>query len=309
MSHLDAAQKTARDADKAELSALHNMNASIDEGLVDESISGESEDLIQTEFDEFDLEEYARQDCYNDSLQGKIREEIENRSDLLGELYPFELRYSSLHYKTSGPTGSKVYETLLRVSTASTRQGADWNSLAASFEQLSAWAIKEFFQCRKAWWTGVGSGNPFKDLVDRIHQETGELEWNPDPNFPVSASNVNDAGLDFINYRNLIDMRKGGIFYFGQSACGNDWSSKIKLDLRESRYKRFFREPYANPVKVFTIPYLLASDHEKMLKATSDLRGLVFDRSRLTRLLSSMRDDEDVAAEIGNIHALAEKCS
>ncbi|MYB34065.1 MAG: hypothetical protein F4X92_02850 [Gammaproteobacteria bacterium] len=229
---------------------------------------------------------------------------------MLKDFYPFELRQSSLHYSSSRLDGNNVYESLLLVSLAEKRQGADWKSLVDSFELLSSWAIKEFFQCGNVWQTGAGSACSLEDVIGRIHEVTGELEWAPDKNFPSSVVSVKDAGLDFISHRNLIDLRKGGgIFYFGQSACGNDWPSKVKIDLRENRYKRFFREPYANPVKVFTIPYLLASSHEKMLEATSDLCGLVFDRSRLTSLLCGMLDDSDVKEEISRVYTLAEKCN
>ncbi|MYB35034.1 MAG: hypothetical protein F4X92_07935, partial [Gammaproteobacteria bacterium] len=66
MSRLDTAQRTARDADQVELSALKKSNASIDEGLTDEFISGESEDFIQIEVEDLETEEYARQDQYDD---------------------------------------------------------------------------------------------------------------------------------------------------------------------------------------------------------------------------------------------------
>ncbi len=140
-------------------------------------------------------------------------------------------------------------------------------------------------------------------------KKTGELEWNPDPNFPRSLSNVKDAGLDFINYRNLVDTRTGKIFYFGQSACGNDWPSKVKNELKRNRYSKFFRSPYANPVKVFTMPYLITSSNETMLAAMDELSGLVFDRARLTKLIWEMGRNNDVNERIQKIMALAEKCS
>ncbi|MCY4226416.1 MAG: hypothetical protein OXF20_01730 [Gammaproteobacteria bacterium] len=69
---MDAAQKTTQNADRVEFYALHNQSASIDEGLTDESISGEFEDSIDSAMDDMDSEEYARHDQCSDTQQGKI---------------------------------------------------------------------------------------------------------------------------------------------------------------------------------------------------------------------------------------------
>ena len=309
MSYIDATQRIAQNADQVELHAFQKLNASIDEGLVDESISGEFEDLIQIEVDPLETEEWSKLDGYNDSQQGKILSELQSRSCLLGKLYPFDLRQSSLHYNSSKSIKCKVYETLLLTSLSTRRQGKDWLKLTDSFEKLSTWAIKKYFQCSEAWWTGANSAGTLQDFIGRIHKKTGELEWNPDPNLSGSLSKAKDAGLDFINYRSLIDHRPGGLFFYGQSACGDDWFAKTSHDLRENRHKNIFRQPYANPVQIFTIPYLITSNHEKMLLAASNISGLVFDRARLTNLLSDMLSEEIVKNELRNIYRLAkDKC-
>ena len=307
MSSLDSIQSTARNADQVELRAIQTSYASIDEGLVDEAISGEAEDLMQTEVDQHETEDYAKQDVYNDNQQGKIMVEIEKRSELLEELYPFDLKQSSLHYKNSSKGNNKIYETLLLISLTTNRRGKDWLKLVASFEKLSVWVTKYYFQCSEAWWTGAYGNNRFKEIIEDIRDETGELEWNPDPNFARYTKSAKDAGLDFINYRNLIDQRVGGLFFFGQSACGDDWFAKTQRDLRTNRLRKLFRLPYADPVKIFTIPYLLTSDHEKMLEAADNISGLVFDRARLTSLLTDMKNDKKVKKEIRNIYQLASK--
>ncbi len=307
MSSLDSIQKIAKNADQVEVRAFQMSYASIDEGLVDEAISGEAEDMIQIEGDPDETEEYAKQDMYNDNQQGKIMAEIQTRYELLGKLYPFVLKQSSLHYHEPSAGNNKIYETLLLISLMTNRQGKDWLDLVSSFEKLSAWVTKYYFQCSESWWTGSKGSNKFKDTIKEIHTKTKELEWNPDQNFRRSMNTVNDAGLDFINYRNLIDRRPGGLFFFGQCACGDNWFSKTQQDLRPSRLRRLFRQPYSNPVMILTIPYLISSDHEKILEAASYISGLVFDRARLTSLLSVMENDDDVMNEIANIYQLTIK--
>ena len=307
MSKIDAAQKTAKNADQVELRAYRMLNAPIDEGLVDETISGESEESVMTYDDPgADSEEWLKLDDYNESEQGKITDELQKRACLLGNLYPFNLQHFSLQYNPS-KSANKLYETLLLTSLATRRQGKDWLNLVDSFEQISTWAINKYFQCSEYWWTGANTTISLQDFINIIHNKTGELEWNPDSNLSGSVSNVKDAGLDFINYRNLIDYRVGGLFFFGQSACGDDWFAKTAHDLKENRYRHFFRPPYANPVRVFTIPYLITRNHEKMITAASNLSGLVFDRARLTTVLSGMQSDRKVKQEIQKIYRLADK--
>ncbi len=311
MSNMDVAQRTARNADQVELCAFRMASASIDEGLVDEAISGESEGSILAYDDpEEDSEEWLKLDDYNESEQGRIVDELQQRAGLLETLYPFELRQSSLHYKPSGSVRNKIYETLLLTSLTTRRQGRPWLRLVDSFERLSNQAVKTYFQCSDAWWTGSHSPGHLPDLIGDIHRITGELEWAPDPNLPDLADKANDAGLDFINYRNLGDFRVGGLFFFGQSACGDDWFTKTAHELRENRHRNLFRQPYAHPVRIFTIPYLITGNHEKMVEAASNISGLVFDRARLTNMLSRMQNDKDIHQEIDTIYRLADQeCS
>ena len=94
----------------------------------------------------------------------------------------------------------------------------------------------------------------------------------------------------------------------GKVLVGENWFSKTETDLRVQKLERIFRKPYANPVNLFTIPYLITSDdHLLMIKAASNISGIIFDRARLTKLLSHTKQDNDVEEEIRNIFCLADK--
>ena len=298
----------AENADQVELIALRNQYAVVSDGLDDEVISGEIEELMKVDQGPGVMESWSVLDTYNDSQQGMIMQELESRSHLLQTIYPFKLEHSALTYNNSEST-DKVYEALLMTALTTRRQGRYWLELVDSFEKLSALAVKEFFQCNEVWWTGASTNEQFKQLVEAIHENTSELEWNADPNLFNNHEQIKDAGLDFINYRRL-DQRAGGLFYFGQSACGRNWFSKTEQDLRPQKIERIFRMPYADPVKLFTIPYLITNDQQKMLRAANNFSGLIFDRARLTRLLIDMEGDAVVRQEIGNVYHLAsEKCN
>ena len=88
MSSLDSIQKIAKNADQVEVRAFQMSYASIDEGLVDEAISGEAEDMIQIEGDPDETEEYAKQDMYNDNQQGKIMQRFKRGTNYLGNSTP-----------------------------------------------------------------------------------------------------------------------------------------------------------------------------------------------------------------------------
>ena len=304
MRAIDVANK----ADQVERDALLKKYAEVSDGLADEIISGEIEDLMVVDDGQSEPGHWSNLDTYSDSMQGKIMQELQNRSILFSDIYPFELNHSRLKHKNPGSV-DKIYEALLLTSLTTRRQGKNWENLVESFEKLSAWAVKRFFQCDKIWWTGASNDEKFKQLIETITKETGELEWDPDPNISGKLKKIKDAGLDFINYRRL-DERVGGLFYFGQSACGQNWISKTEKDLRPRRIQRIFRMPYADPVKLFTIPYLITNDAEEMINAANNFSGLIFDRARLTRLLVQMQSEKNVKKEISNVHHLAsEECN
>ena len=275
------ALETAKNADQVELIAFQRGYAPISEGLADEEFSGEFEDLAISEIQNQD--DWMARDTFSDTELGSIKKEIENRAKLLTKSYPFNLNESSLSYSKSNQKKLKIYEALLLISTIHDRSGKQWKEVVDEFEKLSLNAVEVFFQCTKTWWTGANSERKFKDIIDDIHKHTGELEWNPDSKIIENYKRIQDAGFDFINYRQLTDNRAGGIFFFGQSACGQDWFNKITRDLRENKYERIFRKPYAAPVKIFVIPYLV--NEKTMIKALNNLSGLVFDRAVLTSLL------------------------
>ena len=89
----------AKNADQVELGAFRDGYAIVGDGLADEEISGELEELADN--DSGALEEWAAQDVYRDTEEGSIKKELELRSELLGRLYPFEMRGALLSYRNS----------------------------------------------------------------------------------------------------------------------------------------------------------------------------------------------------------------
>lgn len=294
---------TAKNTDQVELNAFQNGYAPISDGLTDEEISGEIEELLDTGPD--GSEEWAVRATYDDTEQGSIKAEIENRTDLLDTYYPFELRNSSLYYQNSHNQVLKIYECLLLISLTSNKKGRHWQTLNNSFEELSGSVVEKFFQCTWTWWTGANSKLNFQQIIEEIFKKTEELEWIPDFKAIGNPNKIKDAGIDFISYRRMVDKRVGGLFFFGQSACGGNWIHKTTTDLRASKYKRIFREPYAEPVKIFVIPHLL--NNSVMVKAKSDLSGLIFDRATLTRIVVDFANTDSETDEIRNFCKLVGK--
>ena len=300
--------KIAKNADQVEHEAFEKGYASFIDGLSDEEISGEIEDFIDLEpvgsSDSTMQENWATADVYIDKEQGLILSEIEKRAKLLKSNYPFLLTNSSLRYRTPSKNEPQIYEALLITSLITDRRGGNWSELVSSFENLSAKVIGNFFQCTKTWWTEANSDQQFKTIIDEIHKHTGELEWNPDRNIINNHKRIKDAGIDFINYRRLIEKRMGGLFFFGQSACGDNWFNKTKTDLRTGKYERIFRKPYAAPVKIFVIPYFV--NESVLVKANNNLSGLVFDRATLTHFLVNLVElEQDSTAELNTFCNLA----
>lgn len=298
----------AKNADQVEHEAVLRGYASTSDGLADEEISGELDDEISNEElflqPEFESETWAIKDEYLEVEESSTLQELKNRSAILGELYPFEIRNSSLKYLGDN-SESSIYETLLMISLLVEKNSLLFQrDIADNFERLSCMIAEHFFGCSTLWWTGAASENSFKDLIDQIHIDTQELEWSPTAIVFPTLREIKDGGIDLIAHRDIIDSRTGKIFVFGQSACGQDWIEKTKKDLDDAKLRHIFKLPFISPIKFLCMPYLHALDERIICLGTMNLEGAIFDRARITHLYNSHKDDATDRI-VGQMHVAA----
>ena len=98
-------QRVARDADQAEFNALLKKATVVDAGVYDGRVAGAMDD-----FDPGDSTvtvEWHRRDLEYDTATGLVSEEIERRTRILADAYPFAINGGQLKYLGSV---NRVYE-------------------------------------------------------------------------------------------------------------------------------------------------------------------------------------------------------
>ena len=214
-----------------------------------------------------------------------IANEIQRRQSLLGEAYPFTLDGNSIVYRQSF---TLAYEFCLAVSQAPDGLSKrPYNRLPIAFERLARDAAVLFLGCgaksyRTGWPSDKWEDRPtrFKDVIQVLHDRTGEWYWNPGPGRPGNLR-AKDEGLDFVAWKLMPDGRPGNLFLLGQCACGNDWASKFgDIDSSLHRLEDWIRPiSAARPLRVFAVPHHIANQTE--FYDANRRAGLTFDRARI----------------------------
>ena len=281
-------QRSTYDADQAEFLALKNGTVVVDAGIYDERVAGAMDDFES--HDSTVDTTWHGEDLKYDSAVGKILEEIERRSDVLGSKYPFSVRGGTLAYK---PGTNQFYEFFLAICNAPTITSGKHVYLPRVFERVSARLVAAYFGANSRFiHTGAPRdkevGSSFKEAMNTVAEETLEWRWGPEdgmPEEPVSG----DSGCDFIVWPLPPDGRRiGQLFILGQCACGNDWINKFN-DLTIKKLAKWFNPlSLVDPVRCFTTPYHVA---DAMLKEASREAGMVFDRARLVEISHEAADN------------------
>lgn len=272
-------QRIIKDADQTEFSAMLRDTVLIDAGLYDDRVSGAFDDFETN--DSTITEDWHALDLEYDSASSKVYQEIERRSIILGDAYPFKIKENQITYKESK---SYFYEFCLAISSAQNITTGENRHFPRIFERMCALLVKLYLgndsEC-----IHVGSprnpevGKKFIDAMKKVHDITSEWVWSPIQDFGSDPQTTGDEGLDFIAWKNTPDRRKGRIFIIGQCACGDDWDTKFN-DLTLGKIGKWFNPLcYVHPpVRAFSTPYHLSDIN--LMNAQSQA-GIVFDRTRL----------------------------
>lgn len=282
------AQRSASDADQAEFLALKSGSTVVDAGVYDERVAGAMDDFEARDVavDEF----WHSEDLKYDSAVGKIHEEVERRSLMMGTMYPFQLTGGTLAYV---PSGNLFYEFFLATCNAGTITSGEYVWLPRVFERLSARLVAAFFGTdSRCIHTGAPrdeeTGKSFRDAMVTVAEQTSEWRWGPDDGLPDEPVN-GDGGCDFVVWPSPPDGRAiGQLFILGQCACGNDWQTKFN-DLTIKKLQKWFNPlSVVDPVRCFTTPFHVT---DSILKEASREGGFVFDRARLVGISQQLADD------------------
>lgn len=298
-----ADQRAIDSADQAEMRAIIAGSAVPDSGVYDEVLSGEMEDL---EVGGPEMERWNRQDVAMDGEVGAVRDELEQRAEMLGGAYPFEITGGSLIHKE---TGTGFYEYCLGICSAPSITQRPFVKLPRSFERIAAVLIRHHLG---AAWQMFHTGAPrdpangmnfFKSMHKLSQVSSGGKEWRWDPahTYPQNPTISGDGGVDFVIWRPAPDKRIGQIYVVGQCACGNDWGNKFH-DISLGRLGKWFRPLSEVPVtRCFTTPFWLSPGN---FEAAHTDAGWTLDRGRLTLLAEEAAGDADFAVWLPQLPGL-----
>lgn len=286
-------QKVIEDADQTELEALFNSSAPIDAGIADDKHASalDSLDLIGT-----DSADWATKDAELDNLSSDLSTEINYRSSLLNENYPFIINGSNVKVRFEKTNLFYIFCLIISRSKLKAKKGetAYNQRMARLFERITMKLIQK----------SLGEhayshhfGFPREDgigIVDAMNQLRPQLDLEYEMNVNLLDYNVQDLGyqkdlgVDQIIWVKRPDLRKHShLFLLGQCACGQDYDQKYN-DIDLNKLDGYFRPfTYVTPVKMMSIPFIL-SDAE--MRRVSNRAGWLFDRVSLSALYMKYED-------------------
>ncbi|MFK0082756.1 hypothetical protein [Glutamicibacter sp. NPDC090743] len=241
-----------------------------------------------------------------------ILEELESRSQLLGDLYPFSIVSKnsgwSLEMKERiSPEISgahKCYLACLLMTCARSellnfdRTSSVVQGIGNAFQALAYISAAELLG-GKAFWMGFPrpDRSNMLDAVRNLSDQMGlGIPVDQRPPSVGSTNSVKDGGIDLIAWRTFKDGRPSGIVLYGQVASGDDWQEK-SVNGNIGKFKAFFKSaPAAHPLIAIFIPRVandgigednVYSYEDRVSASISSLDGelgLIVDRLRLTEL-------------------------
>ena len=299
--------KCSDEADQLEWRTLSEGSSPVDAAQMDDEISGSIEEPQSArESDAFGNGEPS--DTVGANIQGNLRSlaaerlqtekrseelsagtlaEIERRSSIMGEHYPFRLKGSALLCAEVATPAHPVYFNCLKTSikpTPADREAFESLVVSALGAYLGGSAKSQLF----GWQAKAEPDQPrrIKAMMTELHSHTGEWPWSPDADLPDDPDTtiVKDLGLDAVAWLPMPDRRWGKVMLLAQCATGRtDWEKKLS-DVSWDRIEEWIR-PTAQRwgVRCFAIPFHLPN--ESKWRAVSKRGGLFLDRARLTLLL------------------------
>lgn len=207
--------------------------------------------------------------------------ELEQRSYLFGDFYPFEYSEHKIKLKKDLNYKHELYLMLL-VSSKLNQFGAFQTELTTEFEIISFYALKKFLPPnalikkfgKNSDYTGTAI-EKIKDLANDLNLNTDNHEIDQ-----ITKGNTQERGLDLIGWIPFEDQSPNMIIILAQCACGKNWPDK---NHDTSRFKNYFRFYKSKPIQSLFIPYSLIDYNQSRFYSSDEIEEgcLVFERKRL----------------------------
>lgn len=283
-------------ADDAELSALKYESAVIDVSLLDETITEEGFDDLDSSAE--GIERSLLAETQKEDIVGGAAYVISERIQDLGSLYPFEKHNGTIKLKSnSEDTNYWPYVFCLLSSTAEASKKK--TKIRACFELIALETLRAFLGdgthgMRTGFpWNVYSSGKHkvAKDVFEALQSSCGDSrDWKWSPRNGVSTNpshqRAKDLGVDVVVWKPMPDKKGGNAYMCGQCATGRSDIDSKSADLNYIRLADFLKVPDCPPFKSLVTPHDIPSTEH--IREICRLGGtLVFDRTRIVRLISN----------------------
>lgn len=198
---------------------------------------------------------------------------------------PFKI--DSISVETCADFSTKIpYMTCLLMSLL----GVTRSKTAKLFERMTAVAVKKYLRGE-----AVVFGWPVKtggrsSIRDRVIELTGRLNER----FVESPrAKYKDRGVDVVGWKPFEEQRSSQIVVLLQCAAGQDWRSKT-TELPIGSWEQYIRWA-CNPITAFAVPCIIS---DALWHDVSREAGILFDRVRITNLLSNETLDKSLEKEL-----------
>lgn len=210
--------------------------------------------------------------------------EMDSRSRLLGEKYPFILNEqgTGVNLEPKIVSSHFIYVYLLLSTRFNMKSNKIQNEIDSTlfFEKVCSVVAKNYFGKGTeslVFGTGDITGKGFEEKVELLIRRIGEggKFMNRDPG-PVSKK---DAGVDVIAWKPFKDKKFGKLIGFGQCKTGRSWKNHVSSMQPSAFIKTWFQDSFAvNPTRMFFICESVSSNqwYENSVNA-----GIIFDRERI----------------------------
>lgn len=217
---------------------------------------------------------------------------IQQRSELLGEAYPFRTAAGSVAATDGAP--HTAWAALLSLGVLSPVRSERLADAAVLFEEFTCRAVRGLFgpetqSLRFGWPSDVGRPRAFPDairwLADRMGVAVGAAFRPPA---------TKDGGVDVVAWRPFADGRSGFPVALVQCTLEKEFAHKAAdIDLRVWSGWLRLDSP---PVSILAVPEVVGAGQEWDSLAS---RVVVLDRIRLVGLLEALPRDEDLMQSAG----------
>jgi len=217
----------------------------------------------------------------------RVFDVLDERLDLLGDHWPFEVIDDALTLKSGAEPRSSPYVALLAITLAHAHK----MEIDVDPKQVLEAAVAETLGSRGLKAVDVGAVSreegDFRATVMRCGVAVG---LQPTPHDAVTLAHANEEGVDSLAHLPWGDGRPGAWTFLGQATCGKSdrWNAKI-AEPKPAAWKQMLS------VGILPLPFLAVPHHVEMshmAKLVQDNGSLVLDRIRLSRYRESVSSDE-----------------